>query len=81
MGHILCNHRQGLLENIFQHGFRRGSRHETQLIVTLQDIMKYRNKRIQVDTPFMIYDTVSCKLHFFTIYKLTQYVIKYNTHE
>ncbi len=54
MEHILCNHNLGHLEkhNIFTilwHGFRIGYSCETQLIATLQDLMKYRGKQIQVN--------------------------------
>ncbi len=54
MEHIICKHILGHLEKyniltILQHGFRSGFSCETQLIATLQDLMKYRDNKIQVE--------------------------------
>ncbi len=58
MENIICKHILGHLEKyniltILQHGFRSGVSHEMQFIVTLQDLMKNRDNKIQVDVAIL----------------------------
>ena len=84
--HIICKHILKHLEqhNILtplQHGFRSGHSCETQLIITLNDLMKSYDSNIQTDLAILdfskAFDTVS---HRKLLYKLNNYGINGNIH-
>ena len=52
--HIICRHIRDHLDqhkilSIFQHGFRRGHSCESQLLITIQDLLQWQNRGVQVD--------------------------------
>ena len=58
--HIISSHiRQHLdqhkILSKFQHGFRKFFSCETQLLVTVQDLLSFRDKNIQIDRPYWIF--------------------------
>ncbi len=85
MEHIICKHILGHLEKhnihtILQHGFRIGFPCETKLIATLQDLMQYRDKTIQVEMAILDFSkTFDTMPHNKRVYKLKHYGININT--
>ncbi len=86
MEHILCRHILNHLDlhkilTTLQHGFRHGFSCETQLLLTLNDLMKQNNAKQQIDIIILdfskAFDTVP---HDKLLYKLRYYGIKGNIH-
>ncbi len=81
---IICKHILLLVKynilTVLQHEFRSRYSCDTQLIATLQDLIQYRDKKIQVDMDILdfakAFDTV---LHNWHLYKLKHHGIRRNT--
>ena len=80
--HIICHHVREHLVKPLQHGFRRGYSCETQLLMTLHDLMSLLDRKLQVDVAVLdfskAFDTVP---HDKLMDKLEYYGINGNIHQ